>query len=440
MENFLGKHSLNGHDSQRMMLAGLALEIAENPPKPGSRRARREAERAAARAVAQTAVAQPVAQMEKAKFPSQIAKLSQNTSTATTQNQSESLPNNHLAQVPSVKVKTTEVFAEYMNEQLVAAQAMKTEIKTRVGLFKNARATVIALVAATSVFSVVIGANSFQGSTVPAYAASTTPPLNNANAQVIEKISYTVTADGDTGKYAAISGVTIAQALKNAGIKLTAQDEVSLPLNNRLADGDKIKIARIKQEYLTEEFVDKFTNIDETDTTLPKGEKKVVTPGVDGKGVRTFVVKYRDGQEINREVIAEALSVARVDQITKVGAKEKNKENEDFAVPPAGPVPSPGSARAIAQQMLGNYGWNENQFSCLDRLWQRESGWNAAAMNRSSGAYGIPQSLPASKMASAGADWRTNPATQIRWGLGYIQGRYGSPCGAWGHSQARGWY
>lgn len=90
--------------------------------------------------------------------------------------------------------------------------------------------------------------------------------------------------------------------------------------------------------------------------------------------------------------------------------------------------------------MLGSYGWGDGQWGCLDSLWQRESGWNHLAMNPSSGAYGIPQSLPGDKMASAGADWRTNPTTQIRWGLGYIQGRYGSPCSAWAHSEAVGWY
>jgi hypothetical protein len=70
----------------------------------------------------------------------------------------------------------------------------------------------------------------------------------------------------------------------------------------------------------------------------------------------------------------------------------------------------------------------------------RESGWRVDANNASSSAYGIPQALPGSKMSSAGADWATNPATQIRWGLGYIEDRYGSPCGAWGHSQSYGWY
>ena len=101
-------------------------------------------------------------------------------------------------------------------------------------------------------------------------------------------------------------------------------------------------------------------------------------------------------------------------------------------------VPS-GTPQQIAARMLAQYGW-AGQFSCLDALWQQESGWNAYAENPSSGAYGIPQALPGAKMASAGSDWQTNPATQIRWGLGYIQGSYGSPCGAWDHEEAYGWY
>ena len=107
---------------------------------------------------------------------------------------------------------------------------------------------------------------------------------------------------------------------------------------------------------------------------------------------------------------------------------------------PAAGTPDPGSAQAIAHDMVLARGWGEGEYSCLVSLWNRESGWNAFAMNRSSGAYGIPQALPGSKMASAGADWATNPATQITWGLGYISGRYGTPCGAWGHSESVGWY
>ena len=94
----------------------------------------------------------------------------------------------------------------------------------------------------------------------------------------------------------------------------------------------------------------------------------------------------------------------------------------------------------IARALLGDYGFSADQFNCLDLLWTRESGWNPHAQNAYSGAYGIPQSLPGSKMATVGSDWATNPVTQIKWGLGYIQDRYGSPCGAWGHSEATGWY
>ncbi|WP_292836256.1 lytic transglycosylase domain-containing protein [Microbacterium sp.] len=101
----------------------------------------------------------------------------------------------------------------------------------------------------------------------------------------------------------------------------------------------------------------------------------------------------------------------------------------------------PASAQGIGRSMAAaQYGWGDDQFACLVSLWNRESGWSVTAYNASSGAYGIPQALPGSKMASAGADWQTNPATQIAWGLGYISGRYGTPCGAWGHSQSAGWY
>jgi hypothetical protein len=99
-----------------------------------------------------------------------------------------------------------------------------------------------------------------------------------------------------------------------------------------------------------------------------------------------------------------------------------------------------GDPRTVARSLLAEFGFSTDQFSCLDALWTKESGWNVHANNPTSSAYGIPQALPGEKMASAGADWATNPATQIRWGLGYIAARYGTPCGAWGHSQSYNWY
>jgi len=105
----------------------------------------------------------------------------------------------------------------------------------------------------------------------------------------------------------------------------------------------------------------------------------------------------------------------------------------------AAATPDPGSAQAIALQMVTARGWGSDQYNCLVSLWNKESGWRVNAYNPS-GAYGIPQALPGSKMGTVGADWQTNPATQITWGLNYISGVYGTPCGAWGHSQSFNWY
>jgi hypothetical protein len=102
--------------------------------------------------------------------------------------------------------------------------------------------------------------------------------------------------------------------------------------------------------------------------------------------------------------------------------------------------PNPNTAQSIAYNLMASFGFSPaTYFGCLLDLWNRESGWVYDAEN-ASGAYGIPQALPGSKMASAGPDWQTNPATQIKWGLGYIKQLYGNPCGAWSFEEANGYY
>ena len=96
--------------------------------------------------------------------------------------------------------------------------------------------------------------------------------------------------------------------------------------------------------------------------------------------------------------------------------------------------------RGVAEALVAAKGWSSEQFSCLDRLWTKESNWRVDADNPSSSAYGIPQALPGSKMSSFGADWRTNPVTQIKWGLNYIDDSYGTPCSAWSHSRSHNWF
>ncbi len=134
-------------------------------------------------------------------------------------------------------------------------------------------------------------------------------------------------------------------------------------------------------------------------------------------------------------------SVSRSDRRTSVDAVKKSALNQDSG----GQVTetedlTTQDPRTIARAMLADFGFGSDQFSCLDSLYNSESGWNIHADNPSSSAYGIPQALPGAKMASAGADWEHNAATQIRWGLGYIQSRYGSPCGAWSFKQGHNWY
>jgi hypothetical protein len=103
-------------------------------------------------------------------------------------------------------------------------------------------------------------------------------------------------------------------------------------------------------------------------------------------------------------------------------------------------IPDAGTIKAYAFAEVSRRGWGMEQYSCLVKLWNRESNWNPIAQNKSSGAYGIPQALPGIKMASAGDDWMTNPETQINWGLGYISGRYKTPCAALAHSDVKNWY
>ncbi len=117
----------------------------------------------------------------------------------------------------------------------------------------------------------------------------------------------------------------------------------------------------------------------------------------------------------------------------QVGPDRAVRPSEQMLEPDAGP-------REIARTMLPEYGWDSVQYACLDQLWISESNWDHTATNPTSGAYGIPQSLPAGKMASAGPDWRTNPATQIEWGLEYIRLSYGTPCSANSFKIANNWY
>jgi hypothetical protein len=147
-------------------------------------------------------------------------------------------------------------------------------------------------------------------------------------------------------------------------------------------------------------------------------------------------------QVILQDAATQAFSVTSAPKISTAPPPQSSAGSSGgggSSLVPSGPPPDPSSARGIAYNMLASFGFSTDQFGCLNDLWTQESNWVYNAEN-ASGAYGIPQALPGSKMASAGADWQTNPATQIKWGLGYIKSIYGTPCGAWSHEEADGWY
>jgi hypothetical protein len=140
------------------------------------------------------------------------------------------------------------------------------------------------------------------------------------------------------------------------------------------------------------------------------------------------------GGYLANQAKAQQAAVARKAAAKKKAAEEAARKKKEEQAQHSG------TPQQIAQAMLSQFGWSGGQFSCLDPLWERESGWNVYAYNPGSSAYGIPQALPGSRMASAGPDWQSSASTQIRWGLEYIKDTYGSPCGAWDHEEEDGWY
>jgi hypothetical protein len=173
--------------------------------------------------------------------------------------------------------------------------------------------------------------------------------------------------------------------------------------------------------------------------TTTIGQQAAAQSSSDGVGQAVMIARMRalQGERQQQQLAAKKAAAAKA--AAGKAAAAKAAAAKAAAVKSTVTTPS-GSPEQIAERMLSQFGWSSSQFSCLQPLWEHESGWSVTAENPTSGAYGIPQSLPAAQMASAGADWQTNAATQIRWGLTYIQGRYGSPCGAWAHEESDNWY
>jgi hypothetical protein len=173
----------------------------------------------------------------------------------------------------------------------------------------------------------------------------------------------------------------------------------------------------------------------------------------------TLSLADRDSQRVSRDLARSDPSSLSASPSASASPSSSPSSAAQTAAPvapspsPARPQPKPSTKPAVpagcgqyagnqllACQLLPSFSFATSEMSALVPMWNRESGWNTSAQNPSSGAYGIPQALPGNKMATVAADWRTNPATQIKWGLGYIKDRYGTPSAAWAFWQSNGWY
>ena len=244
------------------------------------------------------------------------------------------------------------------------------------------------------------------------------------------------------------------------------EDEKVIPdTSEELSDNNTIVISKESEDFeisdkiekssdiTTEDVLDNYSKITEKivvekekipyktitkDISYGSGKKQdsVIQKGQDGIREVTYKVKYQNEKEIEKTKKSSKVVKEPVDKIIEVRTKQITNRG-------SGAIRATGTKaeyQAYAKARCETYGWSDYDFDCLVSLWNRESGWNPLAHNSSSGAHGIAQALPASKMSSHGSDYMTNYKTQINWGLDYIKARYGCPANAWSHSQQTGWY
>jgi uncharacterized protein YabE (DUF348 family) len=216
---------------------------------------------------------------------------------------------------------------------------------------------------------------------------------------------------------------TVAGMLEAKKITLGKDDMLSVSGTEPIRAGMTVELWREGKQTVTEEEEVPFGIEQVRDMDRDLGYREIKTPGVPGKRSVTYEIEMRNGVEVSRKEIQSVTIDEPKKQTEVVGGKVKASL-------------SPAEAQALGHQMMLAFGFGEDQWSCLQQLWMRESGWRTTAANPS-GAYGIPQALPGSKM---GPGWQTDASVQIQWGLGYIKNRYQTPCGAWSAFQSKGWY
>jgi uncharacterized protein YabE (DUF348 family) len=247
----------------------------------------------------------------------------------------------------------------------------------------------------------------------------------NVTLNAPKKVTFVI---GNKKTQVLTAGPTVYDAVSDAGLYVGPADKLSA--TGTVRNNEVIRIQRVTFGQKVAAVIVPFPVISRPDATEYRGTDRVIKAGQQGTNRVTYQLIYVDGKFSGQVPQRTSVVAKPIPEVKGVGTKE---------VPAfVASVPA-GSAQKIAAAMVASRGWGGDQFSCLVSLWNKESGWRTDAANPS-GAYGIPQALPGDKMATAGADWQTSASTQITWGLNYISGVYGTPCAAWGHSQATNWY
>jgi uncharacterized protein YabE (DUF348 family) len=273
----------------------------------------------------------------------------------------------------------------------------------------------------------------FSASDFTSVSRSRRLPLGVTDIAVRTPKAVTLVHDGKKSKVTT-TDATVAQLLSDLSLHLGPYDRLSTPQTADLVNGQTVTLTRVQHRAVISNQSIPYPVKSVDDASMVKGNTKIVTAGRAGLSRVAYAIIFVDGKRVGTTKVDRTVLRQPRTQVQKVGTKQ----------PPAPKVPaytgSPNSAQAIARSMMmQDYGWGDSEFSCLVQMWNRESGWRTDAMNPS-GAYGIPQALPGSKMASAGPNWQSDASTQIRWGLQYIASRYNTPCQAWGLWQQQGWY
>lgn len=215
---------------------------------------------------------------------------------------------------------------------------------------------------------------------------------------------------------------TVGELLAEKNVVLEDEDSLQPEITTTLAANTQVFVIRMGKQIVSEEATIPQQVETVNDPNLPVGTSRVQQAGVDGRKVVTYEIELQNGQEVARKVIQEIIASAPVKRVVVKGTKVV--------------ISNPSANVDLGQQIAGQMGWG-HQFHCIYEIFQRESKWNHLARNRSSGAYGIPQALPGSKM---GPGWESDPAVQIRWGINYMAQRYGSPCRAYDFWLVNRWY